>query len=175
METANETTDATPDVTTDDTTDVEVDETNTDDVVGDKEVKSPPAKEPTLEEKLETFKAASRKHEANSRANLKKLRENEELLNVTLKEKEDLAAQLDILKKEANATLRNNVALKFGLSELVGSRLQGETKEELEADAATWAEELKTSPKRSNPLQGAIKNKLDETQGDNPLTKALGV
>lgn len=172
METANETTDVTTDVTTDDTTDV--DETNTDDVVDDKEVKTPPAKEPTLEEKLETFKAASRKHEANSRANLKKLRENEELLNAALQEKEELTAQLETFKKEAEVNLRKNIALKFGLSDLVASRLQGTTSEELEADAEKWAEELKVSNQRPNPFQGAIKNKLDEAGPKSLLAQALG-
>ena len=113
---------------------------------------------------LEFWKEASRKHELNNKTNLKKFKEAEDALNKVLEEREQLTTQLAELQTQTKTQSRLNIQLKFGLSDLIASRLVGETAEELEADAQVWVQEVqskKEEAKKPNIFQGNIENKME--------------
>jgi len=141
---------------------VETTETETPKVEATQETETPKT------QTLEFWKEASRKHELNNKTNLKKFKEAEDALNKVLEEREQLTAQLDKLQQETKTQVRTNIQLKFGLSDLVTSRLIGDTAEELEADAQVWLqetaskkEETKQEAKKPNIFQGNIENKME--------------
>lgn len=104
-----------------------------------KQIKDLEQKIADLESDRDKWKEMSRKHEKRSEENataadeLKRLRESKQT------DEEKVAAKLADLEKRANAadarTLRAEVALAKGLSAAQTKRLQGSTREELEADA----------------------------------------
>lgn len=127
---------------------------------------------------LEFWKEASRKHELNNKTNLKKLREAQDTLTKALEERETLTKQLEDLQSQTKQQVRTNIQLKYGLSDLVTSRLVGETAEELEADAQVWLEETKSKKeeekqetKKPNLFQGNIVNKLESDGGKSIFSK----
>lgn len=156
---------------------VEVEAQNVETVNEVEELKLEATEETPKGQTLEFWKEASRKHELNNKNNLKKFREAEEALGKLLEERELITTQLVELQQNAKTQVRQNIQLKHGLSDLITSRLIGETVEELEADAQVWLQDAtpvkKDETKKPITLQGLIENKL-EKGGSSLFRQKLG-
>lgn len=118
---------------------------------------------PDLSAELATLKAKLSEVNKESAARRKRLEELEgaeaKRKEAEMTETEKLSKQLQEtqtrLKAYERSTIQRQAATKFGLPEALVSRLQGETLEEMEADAKALADTLTKAPKAS---AGAIPN-----------------
>ena len=124
----------------------------------------PQAPEMTLEDaKAEVTK--TRAEAANYRV---RAREAEEKLKSakTLEEVEEIVSRMTVEREAAERSLLvENVALKFDLPEALAARLQGATREELEADAKSLQSFVQDTAKPKTLTGGLTPN---ETDGDEP-------
>jgi len=92
-----------------------------------------------LQKELAKWKAMSRKHEQQAKANAdaaRRLKEAEDADKSEVQKLSEQAAEADKVAAHARSeALRLRVALRLGLTEAQAKRLVGETEEELEADA----------------------------------------
>ena len=101
----------------------------------------------TVEQQLEKWKALSRKHEGQAKANAKaaeRLAQLEDANKTELERAKERADRAEAAAKDADArAMRLEVAQAKGLSLSLATRLQGATREELEADADELLKEMK--------------------------------
>lgn len=134
------------------------------------EIAAPPAAEPAAEmvtlSKVEHDKILKALKDANAEAaKLRKAQDDKARVEMT--EAEQLKADLASERTQRLTLLRETVASKHGLPDAFIGRLQGETREELEADAATLAAALpKPAPRSPGPVSGnpAVNPKLTRDQ-----------
>ena len=100
----------------------------------------------TLEQQLAKWKAMARKHEGQARANAKaaeRLAQLEDANKTELERAKERAEKAEAAAKTADArAMRLEVAQAKGLSLSLATRLQGATREELEADADDLLKEM---------------------------------
>lgn len=136
------------------------------------EPKDPPA--PEADEFTATDKAAMQAELRKKNSEAKNLRDRltaaeAQLKEIADKDKSDSDKATDranALEAQVKELTRENVALAAGLSTAQAKRLVGETREELEADAAELVETLGITKPEADPIPGKPKETLPRGGGD---------
>lgn len=133
---------------------------------------------PTLEELLsenQKLKAVNRKVEGDNKKNLERITSFEESQKSEQQKLEDRAtkAEKELAAQQLNST-RLHVALTKKLPAELAVRLQGETEEELSADADALLELMKISPSSVDLGQGARGNGAPPNDMNSLLRQAAG-
>lgn len=120
--------------------------------------------EPDFKAEAEKWKALSRKHEAQAKANAEAAKKLSEMDDATKSEVERAIARAEAAEKKASEAeskaLRLEVAAAKGLSPSQARRLVGSTAEELEADADELLESFKPADTASTSDTGKPREKL---------------
>lgn len=143
------------------------------------------AADPDWKAEAEKWKAMARKHESQAKANAdaaKRLKEREDAEKSETERAQERIAEAERKAAEAEAkVLRAEVAAAKGLSLAMARRLQGTTREELEADADELLTEFKSRPGgdtlRSRPTEklrpGAVPNAEPEETDPRKLAEKI--